>query len=205
MKSEDSMVSLSLNQRNQIAQRLIFTISFWGIGVGVGSYIGLFSTFPLPWFALLVAIGITAPVLLYYGNSTFHAYIQELHLNYLTVFHLWRIPAALVFFYYGSQHLLPGTFVRNAAWGDLFAGLLVLPVLMLPSRRWKYWVFHLFGMTDFLIAVGTGLTFSLLQVPMMDAVTTYPVALIPLFGVGISGASHIMALDLLARRKAKIS
>jgi hypothetical protein len=198
------MVSLSLNQRNQIAQKLIVTIGIWGISVGISSYFGLFSTFPLPWFALLVAIGITAPIAIYYGNSTFRAYVQGLHLNYLTVFHLWRIPAALVFFYYGSQHLLPETFVRNAAWGDLFAGLLVVPVLMLPSHRWQYWAFHLFGMTDFVIAVGTGLTFSLLQVPMMDTVTTYPVALIPLFGVGISGASHIMALDLLARRKAKI-
>lgn len=199
------MVSLSLNQRNQIARRLIFTIGIWGTAVGAGSCVGLFSTFPLPWFALLVAIGIMAPVVFYYSNSTCRAYIQELHLNYLTIFHLWRIPAALVFFYYGNQHLLPETFVRNAAWGDLFAGLLVLPVLILPSHRWKYWVFHLFGMTDFLIAVGTGLTFSLLQVPMMNTVATYPIALIPLFGVGISGASHIMALDLLARGKAKIS
>jgi hypothetical protein len=115
-----------------------------------------------------------------------------------------RIPAALFFFYCGNQHLLPETFVRNAAWGGLFAGLLVVPVLMLPSSRWKYWVFHLFGMTDFLTAVGTGLIFSLFQVPMMDAVTTYPVALIPLFGVGLSGESHIMSLDLLARRKANV-
>lgn len=199
------MVSLSLNQRNQIAQRLISIISIWGLGVGVGSYLGLFSTFPLPWFALLVAIAITAPVTIYYRNSTFRAYIQGLHLNYLTVFHLWRIPAALAWFYYGSQHLLPETFVRNAAWGDLVAGLLVVPVLMLPNHRWKYWAFHLFGMADFVVAVGTGLTFSLLQVPMMNTVTTYPVALIPLFGVGISGASHIMALDLLARHKAKTS
>lgn len=199
------MVSLSLNQRNQIAQRLISIISIWGLGVGVGSYFGLFSTFPLPWFALLVAIAITAPITIYYGNSTFQAYIQGLHLNYLTVFHLWRIPAALAWFYYGSQHLLPETFVQNAAWGDLVAGLLVVPVLMLPNHRWKYWVFHLFGMADFVVAVGTGLTFSLLQVPMMDTLTIYPVALIPLFGVGISGASHIMALDLLARHKAKTS
>lgn len=197
------MISLSLNQRNQITQRLLSIISLWGLSVGVGSYFGLFTTFPLPWFALLVAIGITAPILIYYGNSTFRAYIQGLHLNYLTVFHLWRVPAALIFFYYGSQHLLPEIFVRNAAWGDLFAGLFVLPILMLPARRWKYWAFHLFGMTDFVIAVGTGLTFSLLQVPMMDTITTYPVALIPLFGVGVSGASHILALDLLARRKAK--
>lgn len=197
------MVSLSLNQRNQIAQRLLSIISLWGLSVGVGSYFGLFTAFPLPWFALLVAIGIMAPTLIYYGNSTFRTYIQGLHLNYLTVFHLWRVPAALIFFHYGSHHLLPETFVRNAAWGDLFAGLLVLPVLMLPGCHWKYWAFHLLGMTDFVIAVGTGLTFSLLQVPMMDTITTFPIALIPLFGVGISGASHIMALDLLARRKAK--
>jgi hypothetical protein len=58
-------------------------------------------------------------------------------------------------------------------------------------------------MTDFIIAVGTGLTFSLLQISMMNTIATYPVALIPLFGVPISGVSHIMALDLLARRKAK--
>ena len=197
------MVSLSLNQRNQIAQRLIFTIGIWGIGVGVGSYVGLFSTFPLPWFALLVAIGIMAPVMFYYTHPTFRAYIQGLHLNYLTLFHLWRVPAALVFFYYGSQHLLPATFVQNAAWGDLLAGLFVVPLLLLPNHHWKYWAFHLFGMTDFVIAVGTGLTFSLLQIPAMDTIATYPVALIPLFGVPISGVSHLLALDLLARLKAK--
>ncbi len=197
------MISLSLNQRHRITARLISIIGIWGIAVGVSSYVGLFSTFPLPWFALLVAIGITAPVFFYYSNSTFHAYIQELHLNYLTVFHLWRVPAALIFFHYGSQHLLPETFVRNAAWGDLFAGLLVMPLLLLLSCRWKYWVFHLFGMTDFVIAVGTGLTFALLQIPTMNTIATYPIALIPLFGVPISGISHILALDLLAHRQAK--
>lgn len=111
------MVSLSLNQRDRISKRLLSTISIWGLGVGVGSYFGLFSTFLLPWFALLVAMGITIPLAIYYGNSIFRAYIQGLHLNYLTLFHIWRIPAALTFFYYGSQHLLPLTFVRNAAWG----------------------------------------------------------------------------------------
>ncbi|MEA5467208.1 hypothetical protein [Leptothoe sp. PORK10 BA2] len=118
------MVSLSSNQRYHMAQRLLFIISFWGFSVAVGSYFGLFSTFPLPWFALLVGMGIVTPLVLYYGNSSFRAYIQGLHLNYLTLFHIWRIPAALTFFYYGSQHLLPSTFVRNAAWGDLAAGLL---------------------------------------------------------------------------------
>jgi hypothetical protein len=34
----------------------------------------------------------------------------------------------------------------------------------------------------------------------MSAIQTLPMALIPLYGVGISGASHIMAFDLLRRR-----
>ncbi len=194
------MISLSLNQRNQITQRLLSIISVWGLGVAVGSYFGLFSTFPLPWFALLVAMGITLPLAIYYGNSVFQAYIQGLHLNYLTLFHIWRIPAALIFFYYGSRHLLPSTFVRNAAWGDLAAGLLVVVVVALPKSDWKYWGFHLFGLADFVTAVGTGLTFALLQVPMMETIATYPIALIPLFGVGLSGASHVMALDILVRK-----
>lgn len=198
------MVSLSLNQRHQIAQRLLFIISIWVLSVGVGSYFGLFRTFPLPWFALLVAIGITLPLAIYYGNPIFRTYIQGLHLNYLTLFHVWRIPAALTFFYYGSQHLLPSTFVRNAAWGDLAAGLLVIVVIALPKSNWKYWGFHILGLADFVTAVGTGLAFSLLQVPMMETIATYPIVLIPLFGVGISGASHVMALDILVRQTGKV-
>lgn len=45
-------------------------------------------------------------------------------LRALTLFNVWRVPAALAFFYYGSQGDLPTAFVRNAGWGDLIAGLL---------------------------------------------------------------------------------
>jgi hypothetical protein len=183
-----------------MTRRLLCAITVWGLGVGIASYLGLFHSFPLPWFAFLVAIGIVTPLIIYWGNSMFRAYIQGLHLNYLTLFHLWRIPAALTFFYYGSYHLLPETFVRNAAWGDLIAGLLVFPILAVRKNHWKYWSFHLFGLADFVTAVGTGFTFSLVQIPTMETITTFPIALIPLFGVGISGASHVMALDMLANR-----
>jgi len=58
---------------------------------------------------------------------------------------------------------------------------------------------HVFGFADFICAVGTGLTFTLIGDPLMATLTTLPMALIPLFGVGISGASHIVALNALRR------
>jgi hypothetical protein len=48
-------------------------------------------------------------------------------------------------------------------------------------------------------AEGTGLTFTLLLDFRMAPIATLPLALIPLFGVGISGASHLMAFDMLRR------
>jgi hypothetical protein len=94
---------------------------------------------------------------------------------------------------------LPDLFVRNAAWGDLIAGTLALALAFLPASRSGYWTFHLFGFADFVLAVGTGLMFTLADDPRMAPIITLPVALIPLFGVGISGATHLMAFDLLRR------
>jgi hypothetical protein len=70
-------------------------------------------------------------------------------------------------------------------------------VVVLPENRTRYWIFHVVGFADFVVAVGTGLTLFLLNNPQMAAIQTLPMALIPLYGVGISGASHIMAFDLL--------
>jgi hypothetical protein len=72
-------------------------------------------------------------------------------------------------------------------------------VVMLPENRSRYFIFHIVGFADFVVAVGTGLTLFLLNDSRMAAIQTLPMALIPLYGVGISGASHIMAFDLLRR------
>ena len=68
------------------------------------------------------------------------------------------------------------------------------------SRNSSNLVFHIFGFADFVVAVGTGLTLFLLNDPRMAGIQTLPMALIPLYGVGISGANHIMAFDLLCRQ-----
>ena len=178
---------------------LLGALAVWGLVVAVAAEADVYGHMPPLLIAVVIALGIVVPVVIYGMSDGFRAYIEAIGLRSLTAFHIWRIAAALLFFWYGAHNLLPETFVRNAAWGDLVAGLLALAVTLLPESRNRYLVFHLVGFADFVVALGTGLTFFLLNDPRMSGIETLPMALIPLYGVGISGASHIMAFDLLRR------
>lgn len=76
---------------------------------------------------------------------------------------------------------------------------LALGITLLPKTRNRYLVFHIFGFADFVVAVGTGLILFLLNDPRMIGIQTLPMALILFYGVGILGASYIMAIDPLHR------
>ncbi len=180
-------------------------LSVWAAAVFVAGYYGVFTKVGRIWIPPLVVAGITIPVLVYYRNESFRSYIWSIDLKYLTVFHLWRIAAGLWFLYCGSQNLLPEQFVNKAAYGDLAVGFLVPIVLMLRRGRGKYLVFHLFGLLDFVVAVGTGLTLTVLKVPLMENIATFPTVLIPLYGVCVTGALSIMTLDRLIRRRLSVS
>ncbi|WP_051334472.1 hypothetical protein [Bradyrhizobium sp. Ai1a-2] len=187
------------DQKRHGTHVLLTVLAIWGLAVVVAAEAGVYrAIYPLV-LAPIIALGIVVPVVVYAISDGFRAYIEAVGLRPLTAFHIWRIAAALVFFWYGAYNLLPEIFVRNAAWGDLVAGLLALGVTLLPESRNRYLVFHIFGFADFVVAVGTGLTLFLLNDPRMSGIETLPMALIPLYGVGISGASHIMAFDLLRR------
>lgn len=187
-------------RRHSGTRVLLAALIVWGLAVVVAAEAGVYrAIYPL-WLASLIALGIVAPVVVYALSAGFRAYIAAIGLRTLTAFHIWRIAAALVFFWYGAHDLLPEAFVRNAGWGDFIAGWLALGVTLLPKTRNRYLVFHLLGFADFIVAVGTGVTCFLLKDPRMSSIQTLPMALILFYGVGISGASHIMAFDLLRRR-----
>ncbi len=180
---------------------LLATLAIWGMAVATAAQTGLYGRLYPPLLAPLVALGIFVPIAIYAASAPFRRTIAAIGLRRLTLLHVWRIPAAIVFFWYGSQGLLPETFVRNAAWGDLIAGIFALVVSILPESRNRYLAFHIFGFADFVLAVATGLTLTLQGDPRMAAIQTLPLALIPLYGVGISGATHIMAFHLLRRSR----
>lgn len=174
-------------------------LTLWAVIVSIAGYYSLFVRLPLPSIGILATLGITLPVIIYYRSSAFQTYIRSLDPLHLTLFHVWRILAGFTFFYYGSQNLLPKQFVINAGYGDLIVGFLVPLVLIAKQSKNKYIAFHIFSLLDFVGAVGTGLTFTILQVPLMENIATFPLVLIPLYGVCVTGALSWMALDTLLR------
>lgn len=177
----------------------VLALSIWAIAVFVAGYYGLFAALPLRSIPLIIMAGIVTPILFYYRNESLRSYIASINPKYLTLFHVWRIPAGLAFLYYGSRDLLPEQFVHNAGYGDLAVGLLAPVVVMFGGGLGKYLAFHIFGLLDFVVAVGTGLVLTLLQVPLMENIATFPIAFIPLYGVCVTGALSIMTLDTLVR------
>jgi hypothetical protein len=195
-----------MNSANTFGQerterQFIFGLSIWAIVTYIAAYNGVFTRLPLPSIAVLVMAGVAVPVAIYYTREGLRTYIGSIPLKHLSLYHLWRIPAGLAFLYYGREHLLPEQFTINAGYGDLAVGLLVPVTLMLKDGWTKYFVFHVFGLLDFVVAVGTGLLFTLTQVPLMENIASFPIALIPLYGVCVTGALSIMTLDVLIRQR----
>jgi hypothetical protein len=191
----------SKDSARNVQRNFFIALAVWFVTVASLSLSGITAYLPTRLLPVPVALGITIPLLFYAGSRVFRDYIQTTDIRHLTLFNVWRVPAALAFFYYGSEGLLPETFVRNAAWGDLIAGVLApLVVYGLARGRAKvpsYVVFHLFSFADFVVAVGTGFTFSILGNPLMATLKEFPLALIPMFGVPVTGALSLMALHRL--------
>ena len=194
------MQMLSTSERRDVpAVSLVAAIVTWGVVVAVLAGEGAFARLIGPSFGILVVAGILVPTAIALGTKRGRRTVAALGLLPLTLLHVWRVPAALLFFSYGAAGLLPPAFWVPAGAGDFIVGLLAARVLTARPTLRFYWRFHIFGFTDFVIAVGSGLLHTLLlHDPRMQPITQLPLALIPLFAVGLSGASHLVSFKLLA-------
>jgi hypothetical protein len=171
----------------------------WLAAVVIGAESGFILSLYQPVIAAIVAATIIAPTLWYFSSPGLQRHIEHIGHRRIVMFHIWRIPAALLFFWYGLQGQLPPLFWILAGVGDLLAGSYAAYLMFRPESARSYRSFHIFGFADFVVAVGTGLTYTLLLDPRMAPIALLPLALVPLFGVGISGATHLMAFDMLRR------
>jgi hypothetical protein len=125
------------------------------------------------------------------------ALARQIGVHRLTVFQSWRVVGTLAFFSYGAKNVLPPLFVREAAWGDLITALAAASLAILPRTRFGYAAVNVIGALDFLVAVSLGVALTLMHDARMATNATFPIALIPLFGVGVSFAVHLIAFDVL--------
>jgi len=149
-----------------------------------------------------VVAGIAVPTLLYALVPAVQRFTARAGLYWLTVVHVWRVPAGLLFIAFGLDGALPPGFWIPAGVGDVLVGLYAARLLVRGGDRPFYLRLHGVGFADFVIAVGSGLAHTLLADPRMAPLALLPLALIPLFGVGLSGASHLIAFGLLRRSRA---
>jgi hypothetical protein len=196
------MTDVTRNTQTPLPIGLVAATVVWGMAVVVASASGALGAMvekAMPAYAVLVAVGIAVPTALYFGSAPVRRAIDAIGLRRLTLFHVWRIPAGLLFLWYAYTGGLPLTFALLAGVGDVVAGIAAATLIGQEATQQRLRRIHLFGAADFVVAVGTGLAFTLLGDPLMATLTTLPMALIPLFGVGLSGASHIVVLFRLAR------
>lgn len=179
------------------------------LGFGFGTYsvlvtclsaYGFFTAVDTNLFAATVVAATVSLAALYFLSPSVQSLARRLGPYGLAGFHVWRIPAALTFLHYGSKGLLPDIFVTLAGWGDMLAGILAVVVFLIPRSTKAITGFHIIGFTDFIVAVGTGITLTALAPESMSNVVLLPVSLIPLVGVPLSGATHIAALHQLTKR-----
>lgn len=191
--------ALTAPERRRCAMLLWSVTAAWFAAVVIGAQTGFFMQIYMPLIAAIVAATIILPTLWYYLSPKLRLFVDGVGHRRIALMHAWRIPAALLFLWYGLHGQLPFWFWVLAGVGDFIAGWKALAVGLRPASVEAYRSFHRFGFADFVVAVGAGLTFTLMQDPLMATIAALPMALIPLFGVGISGATHLMAFDMLRR------
>jgi hypothetical protein len=200
MNSSSVSLAAPIEPPRWLVPTLGLAVIAWFATVAWASMGGALGALHLPFIAALVAAGILLPTLLYFASPTLQALAMRVGLVPLTALHMWRVPAALAFYTYGLAGELPPLFWILAGTGDLIAGLYAAGSLRAAPKPGYFKRFHLFGFADFVVAVGTGLTYTLLLDPRMAPIAQWPMAVIPLFGVGLSGTAHLIAFDLLRKQ-----
>jgi hypothetical protein len=170
---------------------------------------------PLGTIPLRVAIGATAPLLvflaLYWMSAAFRDLVLAVDLPLATAVQAWRF-AGFAFLALYAHRLLPGVFVWPAGLGDMAIGITAPWVALALVRRpdfvasRSFVVWNLLGILDLVVAVSIGAINSSLATGAPGEITVAPMAqmplvLIPAYFVPLFVMLHLTAL-FQARRLA---
>jgi hypothetical protein len=151
---------------------------------------------------LAVAITAAAPIVvfsLWFASSErFRKFVLSLNPRILTSAQVWRI-IGFTFLLLEARGVLPAIFALPAGYGDMFIGVTAFFAawqLANPDHRNAFIVWQLLGITDLVVAVGTGTTAGLLDPHgvSMAAMTVLPLSLIPTFLVPLFLIFHVICI-----------
>jgi hypothetical protein len=198
-----------------IVRRIAALIAAWFLVVLIGGLLGWFvSPRSQPPMALLVAV-VLPPVsfaLLYQSSRSFKAFALTVDLRLVTSLQSWRVIGGMFLVLYAFGQL-PALFAFPAGIGDLTVGCaapFLVSGITRVTRGWQrrlFW-FNVFGLLDFLGAVGTGVLTSETSLgvfadhSLSRAVNlgAFPLSLIPTFLVPLYTILHAIALLQLGRQ-----
>ena len=157
--------------------------------------------------AILLPVLIALPVLL--RSERIGRLLDATPGSWLVGLQVYRIFGG-IFLVAWSRGAMSGTFAVPAGAGDVFVGLLALPVAYLlharaPAARGVAIAWNILGLVDFAIAIGIGILSAPgpLQVIVPDRpnalIGTFPTVMIPAFAVPSSILLHFLSLRQLRR------
>jgi hypothetical protein len=187
-----------MNDRT-VVSRTVAGVAAWGAAVTIASKSGALARLVPATVAPLIVAGIAIPSAAYYRSPSLKRIAARIGPHRLTTLHAWRIVAGIAFLRWGASGRLPKVFTNRAGYGDIAAGVLAIATVALPKNRAAQIAVNAFGAADLALAITTGLRLVLRKEPAMRNIASFPVALIPLFGVGLTGCAHVIAFDLLRK------
>jgi hypothetical protein len=149
-------------------------------------------------FGLAILIPLATFVLWSASSPQFRQFLFSLNPRTLTLVQSWRI-AGLTFIALYTYGLLPGVFALPAGLGDMAIGatapFVALKLTSLSSKR-SFLVWQFLGITDLVVAVGSGLATRLLNPHAIQAtaMTELPMSLIPTFAVPLFLMLHFVCI-----------
>jgi hypothetical protein len=183
----------------------------------VAVWVGLHNTPGVPGGPSIgLAISLLAPLVVFALDSRFHGPLfdgmRRLDLASLIAAQTYRI-GGVFFLVAWRAGTLPAAFALPAGLGDVAVGLSAPFVAAAvaarrPGHRALASVWNIAGLADLVTAVFQGVTHSSSSLGVFagslpsDAVTRYPLSLIPMFVVPLSIILHLLALSQMARASA---
>jgi hypothetical protein len=176
-------------------------IFVWFLFALIASALHLFRTAPgqppLP-FGLAVLIPVVIVAIWSAASQPFRQFLLSLNPRTLTFLQAWRIDGFvfLALYIYG---ILPGQLALPAGWGDVLIGVtapFVALKLANPGNRKSFIVWQLLGITDLVIAIGSGVSAQLVHPHGIatSAMTVLPMSLIPTFEVPLFLILHFISI-----------